>query len=374
MADVEHQSADLELRADGGETNSARSSDTRLPWVDFLRAAAAFLVVIVHSQDVWVLSYGKVSWANWETASLANSVSRIAVPIFCMVSGFLLLAKPIELTSFFKRRISRLLIPWLAWSLVFLFYSRYHDGAAISIRRSIVLLYSDNVYYHLWFLYMLAGMYLCMPILQWLVITAERSVRNYFLVGWIVTASLCPAFAWVMQSFFHQGWVLGIALPLFAGYSGYFLLGKILGEQECPRGISIKSGAVFALAVISLAVTSSIASARAGHFAGYNGYLSPLVILSSVAAFIWLKALGTRICIVPIIHRMVTRLSLASLGIYLVHPMLVDFFKAVFRRMPALISEVAAVNILLVTVCSFVSSFLIVSLIMRVPFLRRIVL
>ena len=345
-----------------------------LAWVDFVRVIAALFVVLVHAAAPWVLAYGKTSAMNWQTANLTSSVVRVAVPLFCMVSGFLLLPKAHDLDSFLKRRLSRLLTPLVAWAVIYFLYRKFHGGEDMPLRRYLVLFYHGDVYYHMWFLFMLLGMYFCMPVLSPLVMPANRHLLNYYLVGWCFVALLCPAFGWVMRFFFHQDWVLGIDMPVFAGYSGYFLIGHLLGVGPSTQKNLGKLGLFFCLSVLATAMTNTIASMRSGHLDGWNGYISPFVLVSSVLAFAGLKEVGARFCVGSRLSRIIVLVGRASLGIYLVHPLVMEPLQAYLKAIPGAVSEMAAFNIPLVAVLTFLGSFIIVSCMIPVPFVKRIVL
>jgi surface polysaccharide O-acyltransferase-like enzyme len=60
---------------------------------DILRIVSMFLVIVVHICNIYMRMYPKINIADYIVADLFNSISRIAVPIFFMISGSLLLDK-----------------------------------------------------------------------------------------------------------------------------------------------------------------------------------------------------------------------------------------------------------------------------------------
>nr|AEU10115.1 hypothetical protein PDP_0372 [Photobacterium damselae subsp. piscicida] len=88
---------------------------------DLLRCVAAIAVVIIHVLGPYREQLGQISQFDWITAIIFNSFSRWAVPVFILISGALLLSnpKPIEANYFITRRVSKVLIPFVAWSLFY---------------------------------------------------------------------------------------------------------------------------------------------------------------------------------------------------------------------------------------------------------------
>ena len=95
---------------------SGPHTETRLAWIDLIRAGGAFLVVLAHVVLYPSLRGSGPLWAQ----SLYYTASRIAVPLFFMASGFLLLGKKESYGDFFRKRGLRVFIPFVVWSLIYL--------------------------------------------------------------------------------------------------------------------------------------------------------------------------------------------------------------------------------------------------------------
>lgn len=152
------------------------SMPTRIPWLDYLRVAACLMVMIVHSTEPFYLG-GEgsriltASDAFW--ASFFDSFVRSCVPLFVIASSYLLFPVQTSTGTFFRRRVSRLLVPFVIWTLVYAFVW----GEPVDNLHA--LLFNFNYAAgHLWFVYMLVGVYLVMPLLSpW----AERVGRRELL-------------------------------------------------------------------------------------------------------------------------------------------------------------------------------------------------
>ena len=146
-------------------------------WIDWLRVAACFMVIVVHCTEPFylggegsrILSRSDAFWA-----AFSDSFVRACVPLFVIASSYLLFPLSTDSRTFFKKRASRILIPFLIWSLV---YALIWGNPAENLRNLIFNFnYSAG---HLWFVYMLIGLYLLMPLLSpW----AEKVSRKELLI------------------------------------------------------------------------------------------------------------------------------------------------------------------------------------------------
>ena len=153
---------------------------------DFIRAFAILLVVCIHSQGMLrdaVLTeenpLGTLHWCNalWH-------IIYVGVPLFVMLSGALLLGKQEPVKDFFRKRFTRILIPFLVWSLimgVLLFYKEHHNfsGCISWIISSTLTKGVIGIY---WYVYLIAGLYLITPLLRHIIASGGRQAAVYMVV------------------------------------------------------------------------------------------------------------------------------------------------------------------------------------------------
>ena len=176
-------------------------------WLDWLRVVACFLVMLTHSTEPFylggegalILTHSDAVWV-----SVLDVLSRAAVVLFVIASSYLQF--PLHYTSneFFRRRALRILPPFIIWSLVYAIVW----GEPIQNLKD--LLWNFNYAAgHLWFVYMLIGLYLVMPLLSpWAEKVEKRELQAYIGI-WLFT-TLIP---------FLRNW-LGGAAPVIYGPSG----------------------------------------------------------------------------------------------------------------------------------------------------------
>jgi surface polysaccharide O-acyltransferase-like enzyme len=189
-------------------------------WVDLTRAAAMVLVVVIHVSGQLTNAWGQIPNTQWIIADVYGGIARISVPLFFMISGFLLLPRPESLRAFYTRRMPKVVIPFVAWSLIYLAW--FCGGHPNTCTPGLVqqLLFVQGTYYHLWFLYVLISVYLILPVLR-LMIRPEVDQRIlWYLIGlWLIFQPLMTIAGklWNFQ--------LNISAPLATGFVPYFVLG-----------------------------------------------------------------------------------------------------------------------------------------------------
>lgn len=269
--------------------------DARL---DLLRVVLILAVISIHTFCVLDLSV----YPHYRTWSLTlNTLSHYAVPLFVMLSGIFLMSKCEEpLPMFYRKRLSRIIIPLIPAALFFVALRIFRDGdASMDVLKDLVL---GRPYYHLWFAFMLIGVYLLMPFLARLV----REVHN------VVLAAMSVLVIYVSNC-------IGEGPYQIVPYSAYALLGMLIYRRNASKPSALEGWCGLAIALAVTAWNARIVL-RTGSL-GTIGYCAPLVMYGSIALFDFILN-----CIPPSVGGSASS-TLASLvfGVYLWHP----FFKGV---------------------------------------------
>ena len=131
--------------------------------IDFMRIVAAFAVVVIHVSSYYLKN--DFTQYSWMFANFFNAFSRWSVPLFIMISGALLISDKSfqNVDLFFKKRLNRILLPLVFWSVIFTLFSIYvYDF--FSIKDIFARLYIGEPYYHLWYLFLILGIYFVTPL------------------------------------------------------------------------------------------------------------------------------------------------------------------------------------------------------------------
>lgn len=163
-----------------------QSPSRHIPWLDVLRIVACFMVVLAHSCDFFVARFDD-NRSEFLSGAFWGSMMRASVPLFVMISGVLLLPVKLEMGVFYRRRLGRILWPLILWSLVTpLLYLAYGhaEGANAAYNIASFPLNFNYATTPLWYLYMLVGLYLIIPIISPWVAQASRKDLKRFLYIW----------------------------------------------------------------------------------------------------------------------------------------------------------------------------------------------
>lgn len=199
--------------------------------LDWMRFASCVLVILQHVAEFYYVS-PELKPNHTDNAILVgifNSISRISVPLFIMISGYLLLPMKQKTTEFFKRRFTRILFPFIVWSVVYTVYFTINaDGLIGEWLRRVSLIPFTYQAEHLWYVYMLIGLYLLIPIITpWLQAVSKRELEAYLLL-WMLTSFLPYLRLWIPSIGADTYFNPSPTFYYFSGFAGYMLLGYYL--------------------------------------------------------------------------------------------------------------------------------------------------
>ncbi len=308
----------------------------RIDYLDTLRTLACFMVVFVHAGDPYVfLSGDQVPFLS----SVYVSIMRPCVPLFIMISGVLLLPLKMAPGPFFKRRFSRVLIPFLLWSLIYVFLpipgevavggpanALANQGLAPWIYNMLMIpinFTASNV--HFWFIYTILGLYLFMPIISpWLAQARKKDVQ-WFLSIWSVTLFFPYVRIWFPEILGQCDWNDFDMLHYFSGGLGYVILGWFLHRYNTlsPRK-SILIG--LALMTVGFLVTWFGFQADVKTWLSHDkaigrelersvGFLTINVVMLTAGLYMIVQKLR----LPQLVRPLISELSRMSYGIFLVH-------------------------------------------------------
>lgn len=255
----------------------------------------------------------------WQVGNIYDGAVRFGVPVFFMISGALLLNRDYQLKDFFAKRILRILPPFIFWSIAYVTFEYFilrgnsFELWDYSIKVVNGLLHGSR--YHLWFVYVLIGLYLFVPILRKWIKNASDTEIKYFIFMWLVTFLYAAP---VIKDYLPR-----ITLLNFSGYIGYFVLGYYLSKLAFNNRFVFLSCIIFGFLVT--VVGTYIATDITGSFHKYfYQNLSFNVALTSVGVFLLIKNYEFKSVV---IKKCLGFLSEHSFGIYLCHIMVLNVLK-----------------------------------------------
>lgn len=248
-----------------------------------MRIAACFVVVLAHCCDPYV-GQSNGNYPAFLTGTLVGSLTRPCVPLFVMISGILLLPTSMGTADFYKKRLKRILIPLICWSLFLplLYFAYFHLGFTTDNPNIVaadhtwgstlpkLTAFIFNFNYDttpLWYIYMLVGLYLFMPIISsWLTQASKKDIQ-YFLGIWIISmvlpyVQMLAPYLGYTGNFNNMG-ILGVCdwnpfgmFYYFSGFLGYVVLAYYLKTYPLNWSWGKTLGITIPLFLIGYAVTA----------------------------------------------------------------------------------------------------------------------
>ena len=356
----------------------------RIIYLDFLKVIAIFLMVANHCVDNVTPAERALPWYNlWGSAY--NSFTRPAIPLFMMVTGILLLPTQMDMSSFYKKRVSRVLVPFLVWSVLYnlfpwftgllncdpetihIFFKWADTSQAFgdALRNILMIPFNFSAFaVQMWYVYLLIGIYLYIPVFSAWVEKSDKRSQRIFLAIWAVSLFVPYLRNYLTANLFGEcSWNEFGLFYYFAGFSGYMLLGHHLVKYP----LHISKVSKYALAAITFAIGYAVTLIGFKNATAVEGqseamvelfftYCSPNVALMTFAVFLICKDIrftNKRA------NRFISQFSICTFGIWMCHYFFVGPVFLLFKscEMPVLL-KVFLENILVLLV-SFALVFLV---------------
>ena len=263
-------------------------------WIDNLKLISTTAIIILHvAADGVVAEFNKNGNHTWWIAHFYDSLCRFGTPAFIMITGCLLLRQSIGMRDFLKRRLNRILLPFVFWFSVYLafhFALKVRDEGLESQAAHFFpwffeqLLQGSEV--HLWYVYMIIGVYMFIPIIKPWAQTASKAGLIYFLVIWLFTL--------LINQQRVVEWKTPFDLSYFSGYIGYVVLGYFIAEKiTITQRMRYLAVPVFLTGFLITLYGTYFLTASDGTFSDiFYNRLSINVLLMAVSAFIFIKGMG----------------------------------------------------------------------------------
>ncbi|QHI72098.1 acyltransferase [Aminipila terrae] len=354
-----------------------KHSPERLINYDILRILAAYLIVMLHL-SVQYINKAPASveeYLLWQQGVKFGALSRVGVPIFVMLSGAFLLRpeKNISLETIFKKYLPKLIAIFLFWSFFYslaeqgffehiIKYGFSHSWNAINWTK--FWYYFAQGHYHMWYLYMLAGLYLITPLIKHITAQASKSQLIYFVVLCVLITSVTK----LNEDLWHISILHMIldklSLSFFLGYIGYFVAGYLLSIYTPGWRIS---AFLFILGVFSLRFTYQETWSLNPMF-GFNepnliyfSNYSPTVFFMSFAVFLIAAKLGFIKLWKPL-RPLADQLPKYMLAVYLVHPFIIDQCRRAAILLPAKSAWSLPQNAFIIFIISLIVSIILMQI------------
>ena len=292
-------------------------------WISNLRVIATVCVVLLHVASSVLYKYNQVPNSHWWIGNVYDSFARFSVPLFLMITGALLLGNQHSYPIFLKRKVIRILFPFAFWTAVYIIYNFIEPpqfSGKLETQTNfdwIIQQIRDGSSYHLWYVYMLIGFYITIPLLNKLIIGVKKKFLFLFLILWVIFIT----FSTSKNSAYNFEWNLWYIL----GYLGYLVLGYYLSIINTKHKIvTILAGFVFFIGVFITAYGTFYFTETDGFFHKlYYSYLTPNVLLMTASIFVLMQNLNINLS--GVLKKTRDLIDKHSYGIYLSHVLVLNY-------------------------------------------------
>ena len=332
-----------------------KSKKERIFYLDELRALAILLVILCHAAQFFPPA---MDYSSLPVSLSYISVGRIGVPLFLMISGALLLGKDYSLSSFFKRRFSRVIIPVIFWKIIAIIGFLIFFGWVL---KDFVQFTEDYLKIS-WFIYTIIGLYLLMPIYNSFVKEHGPRGAGYFLLIWFC-AMILFSFDLRFEKTFYYLW------DSVGTYIGYPVLGYYLANKKFKvysHAMIIFNTIIF---IACLLINLNIASTEVILIQ----YLSPVLIIECAALFLIFRYISSYAHFNPKkafarFHKFIEKswigsliyvISISSYLIFLTHTYIKNYIVYVF---PIQTLDMIPVVFLIISILSIILGYIFVKI------------
>ncbi len=290
---------------------SNNGKDQRL---EYLRVFSCFMVILGHIANWYMREYPNLPIDSYVCALAFNGICRVSVPIFFMISGALLLEKPINLKKSINRT-SNMLLKTVIWTLIYIVWGFLYLNEKYNFQE----MFATPVRVHFWFMFVMVGIYATVPFWQKLVSDAPKELLQYFSILFIAISVI---------DFILKSNNMGVAyeIPLVGNccYVCYFIMGYVI--RHYIDEIKIKKWISLLIIIGCVIVTDSFTflyTKKLGvHFEAFSGFQSVFIGLSAMSVFyLVLKMNNLKQC------TFITIISKHSFSIYMTHVFFLDILQ-----------------------------------------------
>lgn len=341
----------------------------RLVHMDFLRILACFSVVMLHGAAQFWYDL-PVTSAEWQIVNSYNAIVRFGVPIFVMISGAIFLSpgKEINIKRLYTHNILRLAIIYFVWSAFYgVFDCLRSEWSVLSVNDILTEVYAGR--YHLWYLPMIIGLYMLVPVLQKGLKDLDKKDVEYFLLLFMIV-KIGKTTILSLKSTEWMGFLFGVVgLDGILEYPGYFILGHYIVRYGIGKKWHkwIYIGGLTG-SVINIGLSSYKAlQAGATEAVVYDSF-SLFTFFVVLAIFLFFHERVSKVHFSTRACKAIKEISMATLGIYLMHLAVLEALQdiGIHSMMVAPIIGVPLISLLCFVVCLPCAAIL-----RRLPFLGR---
>ena len=301
------------------------NSKTHFYYISLLNVLSALAVVLLHANGAF---WGYREGRNWAINNIIESVFYYAVPIFFMLTGATLIdyKERYDTKTFFKRRFSKILIPFAFWSIFGVFYYAViqQHGWDLNASKAFNALFSGSYVSIFWFFPPLICIYLALPLFSSIKGDKKPLLRYLAIIGLVINIVI-PFLIKAANYSLSTDLKWPYSISVIGGHLIYPIVGYLLHNSELSKRSRIS---IYILAIVSLAahiLGTYFLSRRAGAIVDlFKGYLNVPCFFYSIGIFVFIKQLCNSKKFTSLTEKPVLFLHKYTFALYLIHCFVLD--------------------------------------------------
>lgn len=349
----------------------------KLLHLEFLRIIAIILVLFNHTGEYGFGLFKQCENSMFYGFYMFLAVAcKVAVPLFWMISGALLIDKEEELKEVYCKRIFKYFIVLLLFSFIRLLYSNIKNGAGYDIVWYFKKLYMSEWATAYWYLYAYLGMLILLPIIRKMAKNMSDVEFMYLFFVTLLIRGVLPVFEYLIigkcgvinQNF--KGMFFSINIVYFL--MGYFME-KRIKEEDLSNKKAVVLGIMGFLSIIITCVMTQIQINEIGE--GSAGatqqFYNLLVIIPTAAVYYMARIIFCRIKIGKTGYKIMVMLASASFGVMLLENILRNELKFIVIELKDTIHTLPACFLWITAV--WLSGVIITLFLKQIPVINKII-
>ena len=327
---------------------------------NYLRVAACIAIIVLHATYACGYQFqNSISLFNYSAISAVTNCMMWAVPCFIMITGALLLdpSREISIKKIYRKYLLRVFRALVIFVMVYRFFDMMISPSGITGRgviQGIAQIFTGTSWKPLWYLYMLIGLYLLLPIYRKIAQACSELELKYFLGIYFIFLSIFP----VLSGF---GIYINFTIHIASIYPFYLFLGYAIRKQLIKLNQKMCVLLVVVCTILIVSFTSLRWINNIKSLTALWTYSSPVVIVASCAVFnIFLNIKNKA---PDALHRFLLEFDSCSFGIYLIHIIFIKAFTQVLGFNPYIYGAAGFVGLIfIVLILSFVCTWILLKI------------
>ena len=299
-----------------------KTKNNRIMYLEYMRVISIFLVIF-HHIGCQGFDMADLPEGHWMVYNVWLS-SRWGIGTFIMISGILFLGRDIDIKTILKKYVSHILIAFIVWKII---YALYESRAAADFYDSFITQFINGPF-HFWYMPMIAGIYICIPIFRHIV--KDEKVMKYYLVLSVIFQFVFPEIKVLLSDFAPEclatKLIYGLTtdvgmmvMDLVFGYGFYFVFGYFIHNTVISKKQEVW---IYVLGLVGYFATLILRALTDN--AQYYDFFTVNILLETIAAYTFIRLHINGFPKIPYLDDIVIKFSKWSFGAYLVHLMVIS--------------------------------------------------